>query len=116
MFEPMTRAELEARIASELPHCTPDDRALYARAAIAPAKWQLSPWGDAGGGFWVIAVHEDRVLWYNDVEDGFNVSCFSRRGDVGEYWCNQDELRHALPRLAGELGVRLGPPQPLPEW
>ena len=84
-------------------------------AAVAPAKWQLSPWGDLGGGFWVIAVMEDRVLWYNDIEDGFNVSRFVTLGTIPstEYWCNQDELRWALPALAGQPQGKLGPPEPL---
>lgn len=45
-------------------------------------------------GFWAIAVIENRVLWYNDIEEGFNVSNFTEPGTIPstEYWCNQDEL------------------------
>jgi hypothetical protein len=48
-------------------------------------------------------VLDDRVLWYNDIEEGFNVSRFTTVGSIPstEYWCNQDELRWALSALAG---------------
>jgi hypothetical protein len=42
------------------------------------------------------------VLWYNDIEDGFNVSRFVQWGEIpsDEYWCSQDPLQYALPKLA----------------
>jgi hypothetical protein len=54
-------------------------------------------------------------LWYNEIEEGFNVSIFESQGQIpdNEYWCNQDPLRWALLELEGELGPRLGPPRPL---
>jgi len=114
-WEPISRESLEELIAEEVADATPEDRALFAHAAVAPAKWQLSPWGDLGGGFWVVAVMEDRVLWYNDIEDGFNVSRFVTLGTIPstEYCCNQDELRWALPALAGQPQGKVGPPEPL---
>jgi hypothetical protein len=114
-WKPISRAALDELVAKELLASTPEDRALFARAAVTPTKWQLSPWGDLGGGFWVVAVIDDRVLWYNDIEEGFNVSCFTTRGTIPstEYWCNQDKLRWALPALAGKPQGNMGPPEPL---
>ena len=112
---PISREDLDELVANQLGAATPDERALFARMAVPPTKWRLSPWGDLGGGFWVLAVMEDRVLWYNDIEDGFNVSRFAVPGTIPatEYWCNQDELRWALPALAGKPQQKLGPPRPL---
>ena len=52
-----------------------------------------------------MAVHADRVIWYNDIEDGFNVSRFEIQGRIpdDEYWCNQDPLRWALAGLEASL-------------
>jgi hypothetical protein len=44
----------------------------------------------------VIARNGDQVIYYEDVEDGFNVSPISPDGRVLEHWCNQDELGFAL--------------------
>jgi hypothetical protein len=107
--------DLEAIISRDLASCTASQRELFEKVRISPSRWRLRPWGDRDGGFWAVAVHGDRVLWYNDIEEGFNVSEFNVHGEIPgqEYWCNQDQLSWALPRLAGDLGPRLGPPRPL---
>ena len=63
-----------------------------------------------------MAVHDELVLWFNDIEDGFNVSRFDRRGEIPahEYWCNQDEIAWALDRLRAEASGGRGPPEPIP--
>lgn len=60
-------------------------------------------------------MHENRVLWFNDIEEGFNVSRFEEAGLIpdDEYWCNQDELHRALRNLRDGGGVRLGSPKPI---
>ena len=35
------------------------------------------------------------VVWYNDLEDGFNRSRYTRFGTIDD-WCNQDELEQTL--------------------
>jgi hypothetical protein len=44
----------------------------------------------------VVARNGDQAIYYEDVEDGFNVSPISPDGRVLEHWCKQDELRFAL--------------------
>jgi hypothetical protein len=103
-WNPIDRSELEAMISRDLMDCAEDQKQVFARARVTPRKWKLSPWGDAGGGFWVVATCRDRVLWYNDIEEGFNVSRYEIAGEIptAEYWCNQDPLRWAIPRLEGD--------------
>lgn len=76
-----------------------DVQEAWLRIRIEPEKWRCSPWGDAGGGFWVVALQDDSVVWYNDIEDGFNVSKFTTRGVIDEYLCNQDSLNVVLSGL-----------------
>ena len=40
--------------------------------------WASHPYGDLGGGFWVVALLGETVVWFNDIEDGFNRSHFCR--------------------------------------
>ena len=114
MWKPISLANLNATINNDLEDCTPELRTLYERVSIEPEKWTRPPWDERGGGCWAVAVLETRVLWYNDIEDGFNVSPFSHWGEIGDYVCNQDQLRLALPRLVGELGTRLAAPHLIP--
>src|SRR6185437_11832399 len=69
---------------------------LWRFIRIVPIKWQQHPWGDEGGGFWVVGIFGNCVLWYNDIEDGFNVSRYTHCGTISEYLCNQDELHRAI--------------------
>lgn len=70
--------------------------AFWERIRIRPAKWALPPWGDQGNGFWVVAVVGEECVWYNDIEDGFNVSRYEAVGRIADYWCNQSELRNCV--------------------
>ena len=100
-WTPVSRTELEELIAADLADCSEEERAYFNAVAVEPSKWRQSPYGDDGGGFWVVAIDGDRVLWYNDIEEGFNVSRFSARGTIpdSEYWCNEDRIQWALANL-----------------
>lgn len=118
VWNPCSLEQLQTVMVEELAECSADLRAYFFRVRFAPEKWQLEPWGDAGGGFWAVAADANRVLWWNDLEGGWNVSSFETRRRIpgGQYWCNQDALKCALPLLAGRPGARYGPPQSIPVW
>ena len=70
----------------------PEVLAFWKRIRVRPVKWQLPPWGDFGGGFWIVAVMGQECVWYNDIEEGFNISRFETFGFIADYECNQAEL------------------------
>lgn len=111
-WTPIDREDLQRWIERGLAAGGAGVRALFGRIAREPVKWQLHPWGDAGGGFWVVAVRGNRVVWFNDIEDGSNVATFTDEGVIPseEYGCNQDELHMALDTLLRDGGRRPGPP------
>ena len=80
-----------------------ENQRLWNAIRIEPEKWQQHPYGDAGGGFWTIAVIGRTAIWYNDIEDGFNRSVYSAYGTLDDYWCNEDELEVAIQYLASAL-------------
>ena len=83
--------------------------------AFEPAKWRQSLYGDEGGGFWAIAADGGRVLWFNDIEEGFNV--------MPRFWSGERSRRTRLVQpgraearaagLDGPSNRRTGPPEPL---
>jgi hypothetical protein len=91
-WQPIALEALRERIAQGVARMRPAHRRLWEAIRIEPRKWRLSPYGDAGGGFWAVAVIGASVIWYNDVEEGFNRSRYTRHGHIGDYWRNQDEL------------------------
>ena len=114
-WTPLGEVELTTLIADAVAVMGPAARSLWNLIRVRPVKWQLPPWGDEGGGFWVVGVLGERVVWYNDIEDGFNISRYESHGMIAEYWCNQNELQHTLYALlrqfeTGEPPGRFGLP------
>ena len=92
---------------------------LWNAIRVEFTKWQQHPWGDQGNGFWVVGFIGNQVLWYNDIEEGFNWSRYTTSGLIDEYWCNQDELNHAICALHDFIENdrpmgNFGPPQSYP--
>ena len=50
-------------------------------------------------GFWVVAVMGNKVLWYNHVEQGFNVSVFSSYGCIDKYESRKDDFDTAFKKV-----------------
>jgi hypothetical protein len=95
-------------VESELAACAADEHRFFSAHRVTPVKWTQSPWGDEGGGFWVLALCDRCVLWYNDIEGGFEVSSFNTTGVIpkDEYACNQETLAIAVRRMIGHAGLR----------
>lgn len=72
---------------------------LWDAIKITPVKWQEPTYGIDGGGFWVVAIYGSTVIWYNDIEDGFNSSRWKAPGTIDEYGCNQSELQCTIHHL-----------------
>ena len=94
-------------------------RRLWETIKIDPEKWVQHPYGDQGGGFWVVGIVGNVVVWYNDIEDGFNRSRYAKYGEIGQYFCNQDELQWTIRHILNEIndgepsGFYAGPPEPI---
>mgnify|MGYP007054526454 FL=1 len=78
-------------------------RDLWEAIRVNPCKWRLSPWGDEGDGFWVVGILGNKVIWFNDIEEGWNISTFTIAGTIHEYSCNQDELELQIHHLLDEI-------------
>jgi hypothetical protein len=118
MWSPISLIDLNKVIDVSVTELDAAGRRMWDLIRIEPAKWRLSPWGDEGGGFWVVANFGHQVLWFNDIEDGFNVSRYTQNGIIDEYFCNQDELKHSISAIrefieSGHAPAKLGPPQPV---
>lgn len=88
---------------------------LWETIKIDPKKWQQHPFGNEGNGFWIVAIIGQFVVWFNDIEDGFNVSTYKQYGFIEEYWCNQDELEWTVQSLLNNIQYgyslpKCGPP------
>ncbi len=117
-WTPISETDLLKLIADETPQHNASAKRLWDAIRIQPVKWQLHPWGDLGGGFWVVAIFGQTVVWYNYIEDGFNTSPWTTPGLIDAYFCDQADLRYVLSYLSDSLlggtalPPKLGPPRP----
>jgi hypothetical protein len=102
-WEPIAEQALRDRVAQGVARMSHAQQRLWAAIRIEPEKWVQHPYGDAGGGFWVVAVIGRTVIWYNDIEEGFNRSSYASYGKIEDYWCNQDELELTVDYLMNSL-------------
>ena len=118
-WQPITEAQLRDEINRGVANMTIEQSRLWDAIRVTPQKWKLSPWGDLGGGFWIVAIVGQTIIWFNDIEDGFNHSGYSLLSVIDDYWCNQDELNWTVQNLLDEIqtgklsGYKAGPPQPI---
>lgn len=102
-WKPIAEPALLARVSQAEARMTPAQRRLWEAVRIPPEKWRQDPYGNAGAGFWVVALIGSTVIWYNDIEDGFNRSRYAAYGRIEDYWCNQDELEVTIAYLMNSL-------------
>ena len=117
-WEPISEASLWDMINEAEQRMSPQQARLWEVIRVPPQKWSEESYGNVGNGFWVVAVVGTTVVWYNDIEDGFNRSSYSAFGKIDGYWCNQDELELTLQFILNTIETgedsapRLGPPMP----
>jgi hypothetical protein len=83
-WEPISEAELLARIGVGYERMSEAQRRLWNAIRINPEKWQQHPYGEAGGGFWTVGLIGRTAIWYNDLENGFNRSVYSIYGVIDD--------------------------------
>lgn len=117
-WKPITEAAIYDKLNAAQDRMSVRQARLWDAIRIPPEKWGQEPWGQAGAGFWTVGLIGRIVIWFNDIEDGFNRSSYDRYRTIKEYCCNQDELEHAVQRVLDtvetgyEVGPFSGPPQP----
>ena len=97
-WKSITLTELQEVLDSCLAKMSLEQRRVWERISIKPVKWAEHEYGK-GEGFWVVGIDGNRVVWYNDIEEGFNISKYSRLGKIDEYSAEQDELSMAINKL-----------------
>lgn len=118
-WTPISFDELYELIIQFENQATGDLQNFWELIKIEPEKWQEAIYGPEGGGFWAVAVCGRRIIWYNDIEDGFNISTYKEYGTFSDYWCNQDWLLQSVQRLydlihfGGDIGGYKSGPHPV---
>ena len=98
-WEPISLNELYEEIINTETDLCGDLWNFWQLIKIDPEKWSEKKFGKEGNGFWVVAICGRKVIWYNDIEEGFNISDYKTYGQIEGYYCNQDNLIWVVTRL-----------------
>jgi hypothetical protein len=91
----LSHDELHAIIHADLADCSADVRDLFDRYRIVPARVLFARPTTLESAF-VVARRGDEVIYYEEVEGGFNSSLLDDAGRIAEHWFGQDSLCGAL--------------------
>ena len=102
-WSPVTAAELEQIVSTQLKACTPEQREHFNRIRVP--FFQVPIRRDEGleDVFVVALLPDGDLICYEDVEDGFEIVRLDSEGVIADYACNQFELRHVLNESANRL-------------
>jgi len=95
MWQPLSEVDLWDKLNQARDRMTMDQRRVgnhphsageVGASAIRKPGWRLL----------VVGLIGRKVVWYNDIEEGFNRPGYDRYGTISDYYCNQDDLEIAI--------------------
>src|SRR5258708_6955014 len=92
---PAAIAEVKKILELDLAKCDEQQLATYRRYSVEPHFAPLVRFGKIDKVV-VVAEKSGHAIYWEDVEEGFNISPLGQDGTILERWCSQDELGDAL--------------------
>jgi hypothetical protein len=96
---PATWREVEALLKTGLAALHPAHRARYERMRVIPRRVPIT--SAPGEYVFVVAAHEGKVLYYADLEDGWELEPLNESGGITRLGHNKFELVHVMQQLFG---------------
>ncbi len=94
-WQPATVEKVKQIVEEDLRTCDAEQLTTFERYAIEPYVAPIVRYGKIESVV-VVARNGNEVIYWEDVEAGFNASPIDSNGRILEHWCNQDELPFAL--------------------
>jgi hypothetical protein len=113
-WQAATVEEVRNIVNRDLAGCDAEQIATFKKYTVGPYLASIVRYGRKESVV-VVARKGREVIYWEDVEEGFNVSPTDAEGQILEHWCNQDELAFALNAwIQGRAhGGKFGPATPL---
>lgn len=94
-WSPISIDELEALISLQLAECSQEERERFSRCSVPLAPAWIDRDGNAEAVF-IVARRGDIAMYYEDIEEGFNLSTLHPDGSIAIPGFEQWSLRIAL--------------------
>lgn len=100
-WSPASKSEVEALLAAEIASLSMCHRARLEAARVTP---RAVPVRDSPGEtVFVVAELQGKIVYWSDVEDGWEIAEPNEDGGIESRGCNQFELSHVTHQLFGGL-------------
>jgi hypothetical protein len=94
-WRPASVDEVKNIVENNLASCDNEQLRTFRRYAVEPYWAPILRYGKMETVI-VVACKGEAVVYWEDVEEGFNISPIGEGGRIVHHWCNQDKLGHAL--------------------
>lgn len=98
-WTPIGLEELERLVAEDLRVCGSDEQAVFEKHRVKPYPVPIVRFGNVASVL-VIAKFGNRVLYYEDVEEGFELSELDGKGQILNHGCSQYSLQMVLHQVS----------------
>jgi len=97
LWNPLTKSEILTELFLAEQYLDSTLEKFWNRIRISPVIWKCVDVIEDH--FWIVAKSDSYVIWYNDIEEGFNLSTFKTEGEIQQYSAYQHDLNAVLNRL-----------------
>lgn len=94
-WSPISASELEALVELQLSECTLTEREIFSQYRIPFRLTAIERFGKYESVF-IVAMHRSVAMYFEDVEEGFNLSPLRSDGSIAQPGWQQWSLREAL--------------------
>lgn len=97
-WEPITQTELEREIEIQLAELSSEQQAFFQSIRAPLRAVPIVRWGELEKVF-VVAELKEVLVFYEDIEEGFEIATLNESGIISEYGSNQFKLLHVVNQL-----------------
>jgi hypothetical protein len=99
MWEPLTVEEIGEALAQGMSELNSSHLKIFQSIRVSLRK---APVASSPGEFvYVVAEYQGKVLYYSDIEEGWELECPNADGGIEMRGCNQFELTHVMHQTFG---------------
>ena len=99
-WRPAPKEAVEKKLADGMSKLHPHHRALFESIRVSPRPIPVE--SDPGQFVFVVGEHNGRVLYWSDIEEGWELEEPNVKGGINTRGCNQFELSHIMYQTFGD--------------
>ena len=101
IWKPITKKELEKIICDQCLELNSEELIYFREIQVPFRKSRISRSGKIEEVF-IVAELADKVVFYEDIEEGFEISTLNEEGIIREYGASQFTIKHIIKQLNRE--------------